>query len=49
MNVIVWDLETVPDLVGYAAVNGLSTSTDAEVLATGLQAYRDAILAGRSA
>lgn len=32
MNVIVWDLETVPDLVGYAAVNGLSTSTDAEVL-----------------
>ncbi len=30
-NVIVWDLETVPDLPGYAAANGLSTSTDDEV------------------
>ncbi len=32
-NVIVWDLETVPDLRGFAAANGLSGSADAEVLA----------------
>jgi len=31
INVIVWDLETVPDLPGYAAAKGLSGSTDEEV------------------
>ncbi len=30
--VIVWDLETVPDLPGFAAANGLSGKSDAEVL-----------------
>ena len=30
-SVIVWDLETVPDLRGYAAANGMSASTDDEV------------------
>jgi 3'-5' exonuclease len=30
-SIIVWDLETVPDLRGYAAANGLSASTDGEV------------------
>jgi hypothetical protein len=30
-NVIVWDLETVPDLRGFAAANGLSGKTDEEV------------------
>ncbi len=29
-NVIVWDLETVPDLRGYAAANGMSGSSDDE-------------------
>ena len=29
--VIVWDLETVPDLRGYAAANDMSASTDDEV------------------
>jgi hypothetical protein len=29
--VIVWDLETVPDLRGYAAANDMSASTDEEV------------------
>ncbi len=32
-NVILWDLETVPDLRGFAAANGLTGSTDDEVLA----------------
>jgi 3'-5' exonuclease len=32
-NVIVWDLETVPDLRGLAAANAMSGSTDDEVLA----------------
>ncbi len=32
MNVIVWDVETVPDLRGFAAANGLSGKTEAEVL-----------------
>ncbi len=31
-NVIVWDLETVPDLLGFAAANGLVGKTDAEIL-----------------
>ncbi len=31
-NIIVWDLETVPDLRGFAAANGMSASADAEVL-----------------
>ena len=31
-NVIVWDLETVPDLRGFAVANDMSASTDAEVL-----------------
>ena len=30
-SIIVWDLETVPDLRGYAAANGMSASTDDEV------------------
>jgi hypothetical protein len=30
-SVIVWDLETVPDLRGFAAANGLVAETDAEV------------------
>jgi hypothetical protein len=32
MNVIVWDLETVPDLRGFAAAHGLSGKTEAEVM-----------------
>ena len=30
-SVIIWDLETVPDLRGFAAANGLSGKTDAEI------------------
>ena len=30
-SIIVWDLETVPDLRGYAAANDMSASTDDEV------------------
>jgi predicted PolB exonuclease-like 3'-5' exonuclease len=30
-NLIVWDLETVPDLAGYAAANGLVGKSDAEI------------------
>lgn len=30
-NVIVWDLETVPDLQGFAAANDLVGKTDAEI------------------
>src|SRR5215831_18202442 len=30
-SVIVWDLETVPDLAGFAAANGLVGKSDAEV------------------
>jgi hypothetical protein len=30
-SVIVWDLETVPDLRGFAAANGLADKTDEEV------------------
>jgi hypothetical protein len=30
-SVIVWDLETVPDLRGFAAANGLPGKTDVEV------------------
>jgi hypothetical protein len=32
MNVIVWDLETVPDLRGFAAANGLAEKTEDQVL-----------------
>jgi hypothetical protein len=32
-SVIVWDLETVPDLRGFAAANGLAGKTDVEVRA----------------
>ena len=32
-NVIVWDIETVPDLKGFAAVNGHAGKTDDEVRA----------------
>jgi predicted PolB exonuclease-like 3'-5' exonuclease len=32
MNVIVWDIETIPDLKGFAAANGLTGKADAEVL-----------------
>jgi len=34
INVIVWDLETIPDLRGYAAANGLVGRTDDEIRAT---------------
>jgi predicted PolB exonuclease-like 3'-5' exonuclease len=30
-NLIVWDIETVPDLQGFAAANFLTGKTDAEV------------------
>jgi hypothetical protein len=30
-NVIVWDLETIPDLKGFAAANYLTGKTDAEI------------------
>jgi len=30
-NVIVWDLETMPDLRGFAAANDLVGGTDAEI------------------
>lgn len=30
-SVIVWDIETIPDLQGYAGANGLVGKTDAEV------------------
>jgi len=30
-SVIIWDLETVPDINGFAAANGLVGKTDAEV------------------
>jgi 3'-5' exonuclease len=30
-HVIVWDLETVPDIVGYAAANGLTGKSDGEI------------------
>ena len=30
-NVIVWDLETVPDIAGYAAANGLTGKSDGEI------------------
>jgi hypothetical protein len=30
-SVIVWDLETVPDLRGFAAANGLAGKADEEV------------------
>jgi predicted PolB exonuclease-like 3'-5' exonuclease len=33
-SVIVWDLETVPDLRGFAAANGLEGKTDEEVRET---------------
>ncbi|MGO9172730.1 MAG: 3'-5' exonuclease [Rhodomicrobium sp.] len=31
-HVIVWDLETVPDLPGFAVANGLAGKTDSEIL-----------------
>ena len=30
-HVIVWDLETVPDIVGYAAANGLTGKSNEEI------------------
>ena len=30
-HVIVWDLETVPDVAGYAAANALTGKSDAEI------------------
>jgi 3'-5' exonuclease len=30
-SVIVWDLETVPDLAGFAAANNLVGQTDADI------------------
>src|SRR5215467_4078750 len=32
MNVIVWDIETIPDLRGFAAANGLIGKTDDELI-----------------
>jgi hypothetical protein len=32
-HVIVWDIETVPDLAGYAAANGHDGKTDEQVRA----------------
>jgi predicted PolB exonuclease-like 3'-5' exonuclease len=32
-NLIVWDLETIPDLQGFAAANGLQGKTDDEIRA----------------
>jgi 3'-5' exonuclease len=32
-NVIVWDIETVPDLKGFAAANGHAGKSDEEVRA----------------
>jgi predicted PolB exonuclease-like 3'-5' exonuclease len=32
-SVIVWDLETVPDLAGFAAANDLAGKSDAEIRA----------------
>jgi hypothetical protein len=32
-NVIVWDIETVPDLKGFAAANGHSGKSDEEIRA----------------
>jgi len=30
-HVIVWDLETVPDILGYAAANGLTGKSGEEI------------------
>ena len=30
-HVIVWDLETLPDMAGYAAANGLAGKSDEEI------------------
>jgi hypothetical protein len=30
-HVVVWDLETVPDIAGYAAANGLIGKLDEEI------------------
>src|SRR6478609_10720834 len=35
-NVIVWDLETVPDLAGFAAANDLVGPTDADIKPAGI-------------
>jgi 3'-5' exonuclease len=32
-NIIVWDIETIPDLRGFAVANGMSGSPDADILA----------------
>jgi len=32
MHVIVWDIETIPDLGGFAAANGLTGKTDEELI-----------------
>jgi hypothetical protein len=32
-NVIIWDIETVPDLKGFAAANGHDRSSDDEIRA----------------
>ena len=34
-HVLVWDIETVPDLRGFASVNGLDDKSDDEVRAGG--------------
>ena len=31
VNVIIWDIETIPDLQGFAAANYLTGKTDAEI------------------
>jgi hypothetical protein len=30
-HVVVWDLETVPDIAGYAAANGLTGESDEKI------------------
>ena len=34
LHVLVWDIETMPDLRGYAAANALDGKSDDEVRAT---------------
>jgi hypothetical protein len=35
VNVIIWDIETIPDLQGFAAANYLTGKTDAEIREAG--------------
>jgi hypothetical protein len=42
-SIIVWDLETVPDLGGFAAANGVAPPLDASYVDTS-QPWRDPAL-----